>query len=82
MEKQNKNLSRKKFISWSIGLSSLLMVPAFLQFRKKKPATKTVKMLTQDGRLVEILVADIPDKKKKIGDEELLTWVNRKISHK
>ena len=75
------NLSRKKFIAWSVGISSLLTIPAFLKFwaRKKSKAT-TVKMLTQDGKLVEVDVANIPAKKKKIKAAEIHTWINRRTS--
>lgn len=78
MEIQKTKLSRKKFLFWGISASSLLALPAFLRFSKKKKETKTVKMLTQDGQLVEIQVSAIPEKKKKIDDTEILTWVNRK----
>lgn len=78
---ENKNLSRKKFLAWSVGISSLLAVPAFLKFSaKKKNKATTVKMLTQDGKLVEIDVANIPSKKKKIKVAEIHTWMNKKTS--
>ena len=37
----------------------------------------TVKMLTQDGRLVEIERAMLTAKSKKITDEDLKTWVKK-----
>lgn len=78
---ENKSLSRKKFLAWSVGISSLLAVPAFLKFSsKKKDKSTTVKMLTQDGKLVEIDVANIPSKKKKIKVAEIHTWMNKKTS--
>ena len=78
MEKQIKNLSRKKFISWGFGITTLLALPAFFRSSKKKKESQKVKMLTQDGRLVEIDVANIPDKKKKIQQADIHTWVNKK----
>jgi hypothetical protein len=76
-----KNVSRKKFLAWSVGISSLLAVPTFLKFQgKKKNKTTTVKMLTQDGKLVEINVADIPSKKKKLNPYDIHTWITRKTS--
>jgi uncharacterized membrane protein YvbJ len=76
-----KNVSRKKFLAWSVGISSLLAVPAFLKFSaKKKNKASTVKMLTQDGKLVEIDVANIPPKKKKIKGAEIHSWINKKTS--
>jgi hypothetical protein len=76
-----KNVSRKRFLAWGVGISSLLAVPALLKFRgKKKSKRTTVKMLTQEGKLVEINVADIPSKKKKINPSDIHTWINRKTS--
>lgn len=80
MEKENKNVSRKKFLAWSVGISSLLVVPAFLKFSYKKKQTATTKMLTQDGRLVEIDVTHIPSKKKKIKSADIHTWISKKTS--
>jgi hypothetical protein len=81
MEKESKIVTRKKFLVWSVGVSSLLAVPAFLKFsnKKKKQAT-TVKMLTQDGRLVEVDIAHIPSQKKKIKTADIHKWVNRNTS--
>jgi hypothetical protein len=81
MEKENKIVTRKRFIAWSVGISSLLAVPAFLRFsnKKKKQAT-TVKMLTQDGKLVEVDVANIPSQKKKIKTADIHSWINRNTS--
>jgi hypothetical protein len=78
MEKQLKNLSRKKFLSWGLGITSVFALPAFFRFSKKKKEPQNVKMLTQDGRLVEIDVANIPEKKKKISEAAIHTWVNKK----
>jgi hypothetical protein len=81
MENERKDVSRKKFLFWGIGISSLLAVPAFLRPSKnKKKDSKTVKMLTQDGRLVEVEVNNLPSKKKKISDAGIHTWVNKKTS--
>ncbi|QEC55541.1 hypothetical protein [Flavisolibacter ginsenosidimutans] len=80
MGTQTKPLSRKKFLSWGLGISSLLTVPAFLRSSNKKKETKTVKMLTQDGKLVTVDIAAIPDKKKKIAPEDIHTWITEKKS--
>lgn len=78
---ENKTVSRKKFLAWSMGISSLLAVPAFLKFsNKKKKQSATAKMLTQDGRLVEIDVANIPSKKKKIKTADIHAWISKKTS--
>jgi len=79
MEKENKKVSRKTFLAWGVGVSSLLSIPAILKFSgKKKKAGNTVKMLTQQGTLVEIDMANIPSKKKKIKSEDIPTWINKK----
>lgn len=79
MEKEIKILSRKKFFAWTVGVSSLLMLPAFLtNSHKKNKEVKRVKMLTQDGRLVEIDIADIPSKKKKLKIADIHNWVSKK----
>lgn len=74
----DKPVSRKKFLFWSIGLSSLLAVPAFFRSAKSQKEAKTVKMLTQDGRLVSVEVENLPQAKKKISTEDIHTWVNKK----
>lgn len=80
-----KEASRRKFLKWS-GLSSLALF-AGLQFRKifianKKTAAaeqlknNTVKMLTEDGKLVEVATRDLGcANKKMISDDELKSWV-------
>lgn len=76
----DKAVSRKKFVAWGVGIASLLAVPAFLRPSKKKKETKTAKMLTQDGRLVEVDITNLPDQKKKIKPEDIHTWVTPKKS--
>ena len=80
MKKEQKQLSRKKFLSWTAGIGALLAIPAFLRPSKKKQELKTVKMLTKDGKLVMIDVAAIPDKKKKVSAIDIHNWVNKKSS--
>jgi hypothetical protein len=80
MEPSNKDLSRKKFLGWTIGIGSLLAIPAFLRPPKRKTPSQTVKMLTQDGKLVEIDVSNIPDKKKKVSTADIHSWIRKKSS--
>jgi len=81
MEKEIKTVSRKKFFAWTVGISSSLMIPAFLKFSgAKNKNTKTVKMLTQDGKLVEIDIANIPSKKRKVKIGDIHNWINKKPS--
>ena len=76
MELEKEKSSRKKFVLWGIGIFSAIAVFPLISRSKKKKAT--VKMLTQDGKLVEIETDLIPAKKKKITDPELKAWVVKK----
>lgn len=74
MDNDNKIQSRKKFIG--LGISAAALFTAFKFWApKKKKETNTVKMLTQDGKLVEIDIAALPSKKKKITNKELQNWI-------
>jgi len=73
MEQDKNNTSRKKFVLWSIAIvSSITALKLFPSASKKK---QTVKLLTQDGRLVEVEKDRIGASKIKITDEELKSWV-------
>ena len=78
MEK-TKRLSRKNFLSWGVAVASIFALPSIFRTKKKKESVK-VKMLTQDGRLVEIDIKNIPANKQKIKSEYIYTWVNKKDS--
>ncbi len=75
MDIDNKMQSRKKFIG--IGISTAALFTAFRFFipGKKTKKSGTVKMLTQDGKLVEVDIASLPRKKKKITNKEMQTWI-------
>ena len=82
MQQLQKISTRKKFLLWGATILSSLTVLNFLPGNKKKinePGIKTVKMLTQDGKLVEVDAEKfLCGKRKKISDEQLKTWVNKK----
>jgi len=78
---------RRKVLRWS-GLGSVVLLSGF-SFRKlfssKKdiiacapPESQKIKMLTQDGTLVEVDAAKLIGKSKKITDDQLKNWVNKK----
>ena len=72
--------SRKKFIGWGAAvLTSLTAFKIFTGSKKTSPAKPaTVKMLTQDGKLVEVDIDKIYcGKRKKINDEQLKKWVKK-----
>ena len=72
--------SRKKFLVWtaailsSIGLYKILPVAKENKNITDKP---TVKMLTQDGRLVEIDKNLVASSGKKITNEEMQQWIKK-----
>ena len=70
----NKTSSRKKFLF--LGLSAVAFFSVF-KFTRQGKKKKTVKMLTQDGKLVEIDQVLIRGTKRKITDTELKTWVKK-----
>lgn len=77
MDNENKIQSRKKFIG--VGISAVALLTAFRFFipGKKTKKSGTIKMLTQDGKLVEVDIADLPTKKKKITNKEMQTWIKK-----
>ena len=75
MTTENKNQSRRKFISWGVASAALLTAVKFILPSKKKP--ETVKMLTQDGKLVEVAIASLPPQKKKVTNDELKNWIKK-----
>lgn len=78
MQMSQKNPSRKKFLLWSAITISSATVFKFLSGSKKKNlSTETVKMLTQDGKLVEINKELLASSKKKISSGELQQWIKR-----
>jgi len=74
-----KEKSRRNFILKSIGVSAAIAVTGWLGFKNKKNNGK-VKMLTQDGRLVEVDKDLIHSSGNKIKDEDIHNWVVNKSS--
>ncbi len=76
MNNDNRLQSRKKFIG--VGISTAALFTAFRFFLpKKKKKTNTVKMLSQNGELVEVDIAALPTGKKKITNDELQNWIKK-----
>ena len=76
MQESQKFQSRKKFLLWGAAALSSVSVLRFFKAPKKKKA-ETVKMLTQDGKLVEVTISAIPSKQKKITNKELQNWIKK-----
>jgi phage terminase large subunit-like protein len=79
--------SRRKFV-WGVGAFSLVTaVSAVVKFPfssvknvfagKTANKNKTIKMLTQDGRLVEVDQSLITANRKKVTNNELLNWIKK-----
>ena len=76
MPKISHSPSRKKFLWW--GTAALAALTTFRFFGgRKKSKTETVKMLTEDGRLVEIDKKLLTTNGKKITNRELQQWVKK-----
>lgn len=76
MEQIPKNSTRKKFLLWSAALLSSVAVFKFIPGGKPKKK-ETVKMLTEDGKLVEVDIAALPSQKKKVTNKELQNWIKK-----
>ena len=76
--------TRMKLIM-GLGILSLFPLLKFSLFSKKNKAIScspaaqegTVRMLTQDGKLVDVDVSKLSSTRKKVSDKELLAWVKK-----
>ena len=76
--------TRMKLIM-GLGILSLFPLLKFSLFSKKNKAIScspaaqegTVRMLTQDGKLVDVDVSKLSSARKKVSDKELLAWVKK-----
>lgn len=76
MQANESKIARRKLVSWLGVLSLFTMAGAIINpWKNKKP--KTVKMLAQDGKLVEIEASYLAVNRKKISDKELQNWVRK-----
>lgn len=76
MQEIQKSKSRKKFLLWSaVALSSVTVFKFFGGTKWKK--AETVKMLTQDGTLVEIDRELMVSSGVKISNKELQQWIKK-----
>ena len=68
---------RRKVLYWVAGALSAVVFFKFIP-RKEKKKQKLVKMLTEDGQLVEVDMSHLSGQKRKIKPDEIHTWVKRK----
>lgn len=73
---KNPTTNRGRFLLWAAtALASLTVLRHFIPTSRKK--TETVKMLGEDGKLVEVDISLIKKKRGKITNDELQSWVKR-----
>ena len=60
---------------WGVGILASISVLKFAFAPQKKK--NTVKMLSQDGTLVEVDMAALQAKKRKVTNDELQAWVKK-----
>ncbi len=80
MEQTTKTSNRKKFLIWGAAILSSFTFLKYFSGTKKviaEPANETVKMLTQDGRLVVIDKKLLASSGKKVTNEELQQWIKK-----
>jgi len=81
METNQKNSTRRRFLWGGLGVVSALSVLKFILPKKPPvatPCTTSVKMLTEDGKLVEVDMSKIKKTGEKVSDKEISTWVKNK----
>ena len=71
--------SRKKFIVWGAAILGSLGLMKYINRKPVEEKKNTVKMLSQDGTLVEVDISQINcGTRKKVTDDELKNWVTKK----
>ena len=84
METNQKNNSRRKFLWGGLGTLSAITALKFIIPKKQKivipcaPTATTTKMLTEDGKLVEVDIIKIEKTGIKVSDKDVITWVKNK----
>jgi hypothetical protein len=78
MQQEESKIARRRFVGL-LGIFSIAGIAGAggKALSKVKPTPKTVKMLTEDGKLVEVEVNALNGKRKRISDEELKTWIKK-----
>ncbi|MFA5245315.1 MAG: hypothetical protein WC380_08435 [Pedobacter sp.] len=78
MQVSKKSPSRKKFLLWSaVVVASATVLKFFTGDEKKEKEKEVIKMLTQDGKLVEIDKELLMTSRKKVSNEELQQWIKK-----
>lgn len=77
MEILNNKPTRKKFLLWSTLLLGSATLFKWFSRGEKKQATDTVKLLSQDGKLVEIDRKLLVSTGKKASKTDLQQWIKK-----
>ena len=78
--KQDQKQDRKKFIAWGAAIIGAVGLPSIFRRVAKSPTiavTKKIKMLTRDGKLVEIDEKLLAATSHKASIEEVKNWVEK-----
>lgn len=78
--KHNEKQDRKKFLGWGAAiLGAISLPPLFRRIAKQSTVAenKKIKMLTQDGRLVEVDEKLIAASSYKVSNDELRNWIEK-----
>ncbi len=71
-----KTTNRKKFLWWGVtAVGAALLLKVFP--KKKQEESATVKMLTQDGKLVEVDRKLVASTGSKVSNSDLKKWLNK-----
>lgn len=76
MEKKENISSRRKFFLWGLGITSSVTALKFLFPKKNK--TEMIKMLSEDGTLVEVDPRFIKKTGNKVSDQDIHNWIQNK----
>ncbi len=75
---------RRKILLSSIGVLAMFPFLKFISLNKDKKVIsctpdkpETMKLLTQDGRLVEVEISKTSTTKEQLSNEQLMGWVKR-----
>jgi hypothetical protein len=78
MQTEENKVSRRKLVGWLGIVSVFAMAGSALRPWKKAKPQKTVRMLTEDGQLVEVDAKLLATNRRRISDKELQSWVKGK----
>jgi len=84
METNEKSATRRKFLWGGLSALSTISILKFIIPKKQKaaipciPNATTTKMLTEDGKLVEVDISKIKKTGIKVSDKDVISWVKNK----